>query len=100
MSSFKRSQAKYVKNRYRVRNWPEYEAGLRKRGSLTVWISEEELGSWEPSKTAKKCRGGQQKYSNRAIETAWCTKTRSPHDTADMLAWAMMTIADTESRSR
>ncbi len=70
MSSFKRSQAKYVKKRYRVRNWPEYEAGLRLRGSLTVWISEEELGSWEPSKTSKKRRGGQPKYSNHAIETA------------------------------
>ncbi len=70
MSSFKRSQAKYVKQKYRVRNWPEYEAGLRKRGSLTVWICEEELGSWEPSKTANKRRGGQQKYSNVAIETA------------------------------
>jgi hypothetical protein len=70
MSSFKRSQAKYVKKQYRVRNWPEYEASLRKRGSLTVWISEEELGSWEPSTTNKKRRGGQKKYSNRAIETA------------------------------
>ncbi len=70
MSSFKRSQAKYVKKHYRVRNWPEYEAGLRNRGSLTVWISEEELGSWEPSKTAKKRRGGQKKYSDVAIETA------------------------------
>ena len=70
MSSFKRSQAKYVRKQYHMRNWQEYEAGLRKRGSLTVWISEEELGSWEPSKTAKKRRGGQQKFSNRAIETA------------------------------
>ena len=28
-----------VKKAYRVRNWREYEAGLRNRGSLTVWIS-------------------------------------------------------------
>ena len=70
MSSFKRSQAKYVKKQYHLRNWPEYESGLRNRGSLTLWISEEELGSWEPSKTGKKRRGGQQKYSNGAIETA------------------------------
>ncbi len=39
MSSFKRSQRKYVKKIYRVRNWREYEAGLRERGSLTVWIA-------------------------------------------------------------
>jgi len=28
----KRSQYKYAKSRYRVRNWPEYEASLRRRG--------------------------------------------------------------------
>ena len=30
----KRSQNKYAKSRYRVRNWAEYEAGLQKRGDL------------------------------------------------------------------
>ena len=34
MSIFKRTQRKYVKKAYRVRNWREYEAGLRNRGSL------------------------------------------------------------------
>jgi hypothetical protein len=24
---------------HRVTNWPEYEAGLRSRGSLTLWIT-------------------------------------------------------------
>ena len=28
-----------MKKAYRVRNWCEYEAGLRNRGSLTVWVS-------------------------------------------------------------
>jgi hypothetical protein len=27
---------KYAKSRYRIGNWPEYEAGLRRRGDLTV----------------------------------------------------------------
>ncbi len=36
----KRSQYKYAKSRYRVRNWAEYEAGLQKRGDLTVWLSD------------------------------------------------------------
>jgi hypothetical protein len=31
----KRSQYKYAKSRYRVRNWAEYEAGLRRRGDLS-----------------------------------------------------------------
>jgi hypothetical protein len=37
----KRSQYKYAKSRYRIGNWSEYEAGLRRRGDLTVWLSEE-----------------------------------------------------------
>jgi hypothetical protein len=39
MSSFKRSQRKYVNKAYRIRNWREYEAGLCDRGNLTVWIA-------------------------------------------------------------
>ncbi len=35
----KRSQYKHAKSPYRVRNWSEYEAGLRRRGDLTVWLS-------------------------------------------------------------
>ncbi len=36
MTTFKRSQAKYVRKSYQTTNWPEYEAGLRQRGSVTV----------------------------------------------------------------
>ncbi len=32
----KRSQYKYAKSPYRIRNWPEYEAGLRRRGEALV----------------------------------------------------------------
>jgi len=42
----KRSQYKYAKSRYRVRNWAEYEAGLRKRCDLTVWLSDNALDAW------------------------------------------------------
>jgi hypothetical protein len=42
----KRTQQKYTKQRYRVRNWREYEAGLRKRGDLTLWFSEEAIAAW------------------------------------------------------
>jgi hypothetical protein len=35
----KRSQYKYAKSQYRIRNWPEYEAGLQRRGDLTVWLT-------------------------------------------------------------
>ncbi len=29
--------------RYRVTNWPAYEAGLRHRGDLTLWLDEAAL---------------------------------------------------------
>ena len=44
-----RSQYKYAKSRYRVRNWPEYEAGLQRRGDLTIWLSGAALDTWRAS---------------------------------------------------
>ena len=72
MSIFKRTQRKYVKKAYRVRNWREYEAGLRNRGSLTVWISltAGKLVNWDAPRPRKRKPGRQRKYSNHAIETA------------------------------
>ncbi len=32
---------------FRVRNWPAYEAGLRRRGSLTLWIEDAALECWQ-----------------------------------------------------
>jgi len=62
MSHFRRSQQKYVKKAYRVRNWREYEAGLRDRGSLTVWISftEGKLANWD-APTPKRRKPGRQR---------------------------------------
>ena len=31
---------------FKVQNWPAYEAGLRRRGSLTLWIEDAALGDW------------------------------------------------------
>ena len=72
MSSFKRSQAKYVKKAYRVRNWRAYEQSLRDRGSLTVWISltNGKLDNWDAPKPRRPKPGRQAKYSDHAIETA------------------------------
>jgi len=41
------------RQRHRVTNWPEYDAALRQRGSLTVWFTEEAIASWraEPRTT-------------------------------------------------
>jgi hypothetical protein len=56
------------KMKLKVTNWAEYEAGLRRRGSLTLWITPESMSSWQaPRRTT---RGGQPRYSDLAIETA------------------------------
>jgi hypothetical protein len=70
MTAFKRSQAKYVKHAYKTTNWREYEAGLQQRGSLTVWISEDEVAGWGSPEREQRKPGGQQRYSNQAIEMA------------------------------
>ena len=64
----KRSQYKYAKSRYRVRNWAEYEAGLQNRGDLTVWLPDDALDSWRAPASGRP--GGQRTYANVAIETA------------------------------
>jgi transposase len=58
---------KIPKARYRVTNWPEYDAALVRRGSLTVWITEEAVAAWHAPATGE--RGGQPIYSAIAIET-------------------------------
>ena len=52
--------------KFKVTNWREYEAGLRRRGSLTLWLTPEALAGWAaPRRTT---RGGQPRYSDLAIE--------------------------------
>ena len=64
----KRSQYKHAKQKkYHVRNWAEYNQGLRRRGDLTVWFDEEAIANWKADKTGKP--GGQRVYSDMAIET-------------------------------
>src|SRR5208337_2976240 len=58
---------KFPKATYRVTNWPEYDATLLRRGSLTLWFTEEAVEAWYAEATGK--RGGQTIYSSIAIET-------------------------------
>lgn len=55
------------KQKFKVTNWAEYEAGLRQRGSVTFWISEAAIAGWIAP--LRKTRGGQCRYSDLAIET-------------------------------
>ena len=56
------------KTKYRIRNWREYERGLRSCGDVTIWLSEDAIAAWIPPKNG--LRGGQRRYSNLAIRTA------------------------------
>jgi hypothetical protein len=58
----------FGKMKFRVTNWRDYEAGLRRRGSLTLWVTPEALAGWRAPR--RKTRGGQPRYSDLAIETA------------------------------
>ena len=54
------------KQRHRVTNWAEYDAGLRARGSLTVWFTPEAIAAWRAE--PRTGRGGQPRYSSLAME--------------------------------
>jgi hypothetical protein len=65
---------KITKQKYRVTNWTDYNESLSQRGDLKVWVSEEGLRLWSaPRRTT---HGGQQKYSDLAIERRCCTDIR------------------------
>jgi DDE family transposase len=56
------------RQRHKVTNWPDYEASLRQRGSLTVWFTDEAIAAWAAA--PRTTRGGQPWYSPLAILTA------------------------------
>jgi hypothetical protein len=68
MKSPKRRQYKHAKAQYQVRNWPEYEAGLRRRGDLTVWLAVDAFDARRAPSSGKP--GGQRTYSDIVIEAA------------------------------
>ena len=49
-------------------NWAAYDVALRRRGSLTVWFTEEAIASWKAA--PRTTPGGQPHYSALAITTA------------------------------
>jgi hypothetical protein len=55
---------------FKVRNWPAYEAGLRRRGSLTLWIEDAALECWQTIGP-----DGQARYTDAAIQTSLMLRT-------------------------
>ena len=57
---------KIPRARYRVENWAAYDAAMRRRGDLTIWVTPEAIAAWTPAKTGR--RGRPTRYSEIAIE--------------------------------
>jgi Transposase DDE domain len=56
--------------RYKTTNWPEYNAALRRRGSLTIWLDPQM--QWEATPSGR--RGRQQIFSDAAIQACLTMK--------------------------
>lgn len=52
--------------RYKVRNWSQYNESLKKRGSLSLWVSEDAIEKWQ-SPQDPHFIGAPQQYSDDAI---------------------------------
>jgi hypothetical protein len=55
---------------FKVENWPDYEAGLLRRGSLTLWIEDTALECWQTIGPS-----GQARYREAAIRTSLMLRT-------------------------
>jgi hypothetical protein len=53
------------KEKYQLTNWPSYNAGLKLRGSLTLWLSEDMAQQWYHQ--GQRQKGGQLVYANDCI---------------------------------
>lgn len=58
--------AKKKKQRYRIRNWKQYNKALVQRGSLTLWIETRATDTWLAQDTAAR-RGRRRTYADAAI---------------------------------
>ncbi len=54
------------KDKYRIRNWKEYNQSLVNRGSITFWFSEDVIAKWYSVERTGK-RGRPDTYSDSAI---------------------------------
>src|ERR687885_1544587 len=60
------NRPKHFRAHYRIRNWPQYDAGLKRRGDLPLWLDEAAIAGWQAPR--RSTPGGQAWYSDAAIE--------------------------------
>ena len=56
------------KSTFRIRNWSEYNASLKQRGSLTIWVSSDATANWTTDDLTGE-PGASPTYTDLAIET-------------------------------
>lgn len=54
-------------SKFKVTNWPEYNNILRNRGRVDFMIAEDLSDGWYKDNDGNKKRGGQVRYSDKAI---------------------------------
>ena len=64
--SSKRHSRPQPKKRPRIHNWQEYNAALRARGSLTLWVDAAALSGWRHQSQSGR-RGASYLYSDNAV---------------------------------
>jgi hypothetical protein len=63
---------KIPRARYRVTNWPEYDAALVQRGSITVWFTEKAVATWYAPATGVRGAARNALDGPRACASARC----------------------------
>ena len=76
---------------FKVQNWPTYEAGLRRRGSLTLWIEDSALECWQTFGPS-----GQARFKDAAIQTSLMLRTafKLPLRPIEGLMASILTLMD------
>ncbi len=60
---------KIPKQKYKLDNWSDYNASLRRRGSIDVWLSEEAMSLWYEKDRVYIGAGAPKRFSAFAIRT-------------------------------
>jgi len=76
---------------FKVQNWPEYEADLRRRGRLTLWIEDVALECWQTCGP-----GGPARYTDAALQTSLMLRTafKLPLRQTEGLMASVLTLLD------
>ena len=61
------------KDKYRIRNWRQYNQSLVNRGSITFWFDEESIKKWHSTEKTGK-RGRPEVYSDFAVRCGLAIK--------------------------